>query len=128
MNEDLLKNGAFSWFELMTTDVAGAEAFYKGIFGWETEKVPMEGGEYTIIKVDGKGVGGMMEHPAECRGMPPSWDTYVTVDDVDAVAGRAESLGGKVLRPPMDIPNVGRFCVIQDPQGAVLCPIAYAEE
>jgi predicted enzyme related to lactoylglutathione lyase len=58
--------------------------------------------------------------------MPPAWGVYVTVDDADAVARRVETLGGKLLRAPEDIPSVGRFCVLQDPQGATLCAMQYA--
>jgi len=152
MNDDAMRHGAFSWFELMTTDVDGAKKFYGQLFGWETESFPMGDMDYTVLKVDGKGVGGMMSLPAGCEGMPPSWDLYVTVKDVDATAAGASlihekcvpnyvtvkdvdataaavaALGGEVLRPPMDIPGVGRFCVIRDPQGAVICAITYAED
>ena len=64
--------------------------------------------------------------PIPQQGMPPNWGTYVTVDDVDAVAKQAQQLGGKILVGPQDIPTVGRFCVIQDPQGAVIGAITYA--
>lgn len=126
MDNDCMKHGAFGWFELMTTDVAAAKKYYAGIFGWEYEEMPMEGGAvYTVVKVDGRAVAGIMEQPEECRGMPPSWDTYITVDDADATAASVEGLGGKVLRAPADIPEVGRFCVLQDPQGAVIMAISY---
>jgi hypothetical protein len=61
----------------------------------------------------------------EYQGMPPMWGAYVTVDDVDLTARTAEQLGARLLVPPTDIPNVGRFCVIQDPQGAVINAITY---
>jgi len=61
----------------------------------------------------------------QVQGRPPHWGSYVTVDDVDATARTARDLGGKVLLGPHDIPNVGRFCVIEDPQGAVISAIAY---
>ena len=128
MNEDLLKHGAFGWFELMTTDVDAARAYYGGLLGWEFETFPMPTGDYTVIKVGGNAVGGIMAMPDECAGMPPSWDIYITVDDVDAVAASVEGLAGKVLRPAFDIPDVGRFCVIQDPQGAVFCAITYVKK
>ena len=70
---------------------------------------------YVMIKVDGNAVGGMMVLPPECAGRPPAWDVYVTVADVDATTHQVEALGGKLLRPPADIPGVGRFCVPQDP-------------
>lgn len=125
MKDDAMKHGAFGWTELMTTDVEAAKTFYTGLFGWETEKAPMDGVEYTIIKVKGNPVGGMMVTPPENSDVPPNWGTYVTVDDVDGVAARVETLGGRILRAPEDIPQVGRFCVIQDPQGAVICAIQY---
>ena len=125
MNDDSLKHGAFGWNELMTTDVNGARRFYTSLFNWHTEPVPMEGMEYVTIKVDGDGVGGIMSMTPDTAGMPPFWTVYVTVNDVDAVARNVERLGGVLLRPPTDIPGVGRFCVIQDPQGATLCAMTY---
>ena len=120
-------NGAFSWTELMTTDVASARAFYGALFGWQYTDMPMaQGGTYTVISVDGEKVGGMMRTPASAGNMPSNWGSYVTVDNVDQRAAQAEKLGGTVCVPPTDIPNVGRFAVIQDPQGAVISMITYA--
>ena len=125
MKEDSLKHGAFSWMELMTTDVESAKEFYVKLFGWETEEYPMEGMNYSVIKVSGDDTGGIMSMPPEVAGMPPMWSIYVTVDDIDSTAKKVEELGGKVIRPPSDIPNVGRFCVLSDPQGAVITAITY---
>jgi len=123
---DLFKRqGAFSWCELMTTDVEGAKKFYTNLFGWQTEEMPMENMTYTIVKVGAEGLGGIMSIPPLAEGSPPNWGVYVTVDDINATAGRTEALGGKILIPPTDIPNVGRFCVVQDPQGAVISAIQY---
>ena len=60
--------------------------------------------------------------------MPPSWDIYVTVDDVDAVVTSVTELGGKVIRPAFNIPEVGRFCQVQDPQGAVIMAMSYLKK
>ena len=128
MRDDLLRHGAFGWVELMTTDRSAAVKFYKDLFGWETEEYPMESTQYTVVKVGDEAVGGIMKMPAEVQGVPPMWSVYVTVDDVDATAAKVQELGGKLLRPPMDIPSVGRFCVLQDPQGGTICAIAYVEE
>ncbi len=128
MNEDLLKNGAFGWFELMTTDVNTAKAYYRELFGWEYETYPMPGSDYTVIKVDGNAVAGIMDMPSECKGMEPCWSIYITVDDVDRVVKGVVDLGGRILKPAFDIPEVGRFCVLQDPQGAVLCAMTYAKK
>lgn len=125
MKEDSLKHGAFSWMELMTTDVESAKEFYVRLFGWETEDYPMEGMKYSVIKVHGDDTGGIMSMTPEIEGMPPMWCIYVTVDDVDSTAKKVEELGGQIIRPPSDIPNVGRFCVISDPQGAVITAITY---
>ena len=107
--------GQFSWNELLTTDVESAGAFYTQLFGWQTS--PMPGGmPYTIFKKHEMFVGGMMTLPMP--GVPPHWLNYVTVESADASAARISELGGKICAPPMDIPNVGRIAVAQDPQGA----------
>jgi predicted enzyme related to lactoylglutathione lyase len=128
MENRLLKQGAFSWNELLTTDVDAAKSFYSELLGWNTEDMPMESGSYTIVKVDDEQAGGIMAMPpqAEEMGAPPFWGVYITVDDVDATASKAAELGAKVLVPPQDIAGVGRFSTIQDPQGAVLSVIKYA--
>lgn len=108
--------GFFSWNELMTTDVAGAKAFYGQLLGWTMEDKPMAetGMSYTVVKVGGTYVGGIMPRPAEVGDMPPLWGSYVTVADVDASARKAVELGGRVYKEPTDIPGVGRFCVVGD--------------
>lgn len=128
MNEDSLKHGAFGWHELMTTDDEAAKAFYSKLFGWEMVEYPMEDGIYWGLKVNGDEVGGMMKMPPEMAGMPPMWGIYVTVDDVEQTARQVVELGGKILRPPTDIPDVGRFCVLADPQGAVIQAITYVQK
>jgi len=126
MDEQFKQHGAFSWCELMTTDVDAAKAFYTKLFGWDSEAMSMPGMTYTVVKAGGNGIGGIMAMPKDApKGMPPVWGTYVTVDDVDQTAKTAEKLGAKILMPPTDIPTVGRFCVIQDPQGAVISAITY---
>jgi predicted enzyme related to lactoylglutathione lyase len=125
MDERLLKQGMFSWNELMTTDVEGARKFYTELLGWTTEELQMEGGNYTVIKAGGEEIGGMMITPPQAEGVPPHWGAYVTVDDVDATATTAKDLSGNILVPPTDIPDVGRFSVIQDPQGAAIAIITY---
>jgi uncharacterized protein len=109
----------FVWYELMTTDTAGAEAFYKTVIGWKPE--PMPGMPYTIMKVGDTGVAGMMTIPEEAAkmGQPPAWVGYIYADDVDAQTESVGKAGGTVHRAPEDIPTVGRFSVVADPQGAV---------
>ena len=125
MDEQFKQHGEFSWCELLTTDVEAAKVFYAKLFGWDTEDMSMPGMTYTVVKAGNKGIGGIMTVPKEAQGMPPMWGAYVTVDDVDLTAKTAVQLGAKLLVPPTDIPTVGRFCVIQDPQGAVINAITY---
>ena len=124
MSEEFRKQGAFSWFELTSKDVRGAEAFYTKLFGWTTE--PWMGEErYTLIKVDDKEVGGIVSPPIVDSQKPCGWGLYVTVTDVDETARKVPEFGGRVLVPPTNIPRVGRFCLIEDPQGAVITAITY---
>ena len=125
MNNPFEQAGAFSWTELMTNDLPGAKAFYGALFGWDMQDRPMEGMTYTVLSAGGEQIGGMVEAPPNAAGMPSTWGTYVTVTDVDTVAARTVELGGKVLLEPRDIKDVGRFALIQDPQGAVLSAISY---
>ena len=128
MNNKYKLHGAFSWCELLTTDVPEAKRFYSKLFGWTLEPAPMPGMEYTLVKYGGEQMGGIMTMPPGCEGMPPSWGIYVTVANVDATAKLTVEMGGKVLVPPQDIPQVGRFCVLQDPQGATIKAITYVQQ
>jgi uncharacterized protein len=114
--------GTFVWYELMTNDVNGAIKFYKDVIGWGTQT--FEGGEspYVMWTAGETPLGGVMTLPEEAKkmGAPPHWIAYVTADDVDALTKKAESLGAKTHVPPRDIPKVGRFSIIADPQGAVI--------
>ena len=129
MDEKLFRHGSFSWFELMTGNVDEAKEFYSKLFGWTTETMEMEEGMiYNVIDVGGDQVGGIMATPPNVGNMPSMWGIYVTVDDVDAAAKMTVEMGGNVLMGPQDIPEVGRFCVIQDPQGAVISVITYKQQ
>ena len=126
--EAMKQHGAFSWNELMTRDVPGAKAFYSELLGWTLSDMESSCGSYTMARAGDTEVAGIMATPSEAQGMPPAWGAYVTVDDVNAMPARVESLGGKVILPPQDIPEVGRFMVMQDPQGAVLMLITYFDK
>jgi uncharacterized protein len=110
--------GALCWNELISTNLDVAAKFYADLFGWKLERAPMEGVEYTLAKVGDGMVGGMMAQPKEMAGAPSMWNVYFAVASCDAVAVKTKELGGKVLSPPMDIPTVGRFATLTDPQGA----------
>jgi predicted enzyme related to lactoylglutathione lyase len=111
--------GTFAWYELLTNDTAAAGAFYSNVVGWTTTEAP--GMNYTIFNTKGVGVGGMMTIPEEAAAMGtgPCWTGYLVVDDVDAHTAKVVEAGGKVLKAPSDIPNMLRFSVVTDPQGAV---------
>ncbi len=125
MMDPFKTHGAFSWQELMTDDVAAAKDFYGGLFGWSFEQMCTGEMAYTVIKTGGQEIGGIMAKPPQAAGAPNMWQGYVTVDDVDAIASKAEQLGGRLLLPPKDIPDVGRIACIQDTQGAVVCAVTY---
>ncbi|MGO6818000.1 VOC family protein [Rhizobium brockwellii] len=117
-------HGKFIWCELMTPDTSAAAKFYSSVVGWTTSEMKMEGmPTYTIFEANGIGVAGLMEFPAELegKGIPPNWTGYVDVDDVDQSAKDFAANGGSVRRPPEDIPTIGRFAVVADRHGAVLC-------
>jgi predicted enzyme related to lactoylglutathione lyase len=122
-------NGSFCWNELATTDSAAALKFYRELLGWEIEEskatASCEGAgappmAYNEIVVGGQHVGGIYKMGPEFQGAPSHWMSYVSVEDVDEKARQVWELGGKVCVPPTDIPNVGRFCVVNDPTGAAI--------
>jgi predicted enzyme related to lactoylglutathione lyase len=116
--------GTFSWADLATTDVAGAKGFYGGLLGWEHEDMPVpDAPPYTMFKLNGKEICAAFEQGEEerGRGVPPHWNSYVTVESVDDTASRARDLGGSVLAEPFDVMEAGRMTAFQDPTGATLC-------
>ena len=115
--------GTFCWNELVTRDVGAAKTFYTQLFGWTVVDEPMGPMQYSMLQSGGKNVGGMMAMPKEAGPAPSHWMAYVSVADCDAMAEKATALGGKVIVPPMDVPGVGRFSLLQDPTGAVISVI-----
>lgn len=118
-------HGVPSWIDLATPDPTSAKAFYGALFGWHFDDQPTDndGSDYTMADLDGRATAGMMQLSPEmaASGMPPAWTTYVTVDDIDAAADKVGSAGGSVMQPPMDAMDAGRFAVVADPAGAVIC-------
>ena len=117
----------FSLQELITTDLTAAKKFYGKLLGWTfKETKTIYGNSYLVIHNRNTIVGGMMLKEGNVADdVAPCWDPYITVDDVEAAAREVEKLGGKVILPPTHIPDVGRFCVIKDPQGISLNLITY---
>jgi uncharacterized protein len=113
--------GRFAWYELMTTDIASAKAFYGKVVGWNSQDASTPDLAYTLFTAGKAPVGGLMDLPVQARkkGAMPRWVGYVAVDDVDAVARRFKRLGGAVYVPPTDT-NIGRISVVADPQTATL--------
>lgn len=122
-------HGRFIWYELVTTDVKAAKAFYTKVVGWGMQEVAMPGISYTLFTAGGTSVSGLMDLPEEARksGFRPSWLGYVGVDDVDAAADRISRLGGAVHVPPKEIPNISRFSVAVDPQMATIALCKWLE-
>jgi predicted enzyme related to lactoylglutathione lyase len=111
--------GSFAWNELATRDTAAAKDFYGKVFGWSTRSNAMpDGGEYIEWLVNGRTVGGGMTMGSMYPpSVPPHWLVYFVVNNTDDTVKRVQELGGRVMAPPMDIPQ-GRFAVVTDPQGA----------
>ncbi len=118
MSRSTYRHGHIVWHELMAPDGAAAEKFYGALFGWtfkHSDMGPM--GTYRVIVAGGREQGGIVQTNAK-DGIHPHWAGYVSVPDVDAAAKTAGENGGRVACAPMDIPNIGRFAYILDPEGA----------
>jgi predicted enzyme related to lactoylglutathione lyase len=107
------QNNTLCWNELQARDVDAAKKFYAPLFDWRLKESP----EYTEFHIGENAIGGMLPSQAPPE-VPSYWLPYFAVEDCDASAARAQSLGGRLVVPPMDVPNVGRFAVVFDPQGA----------
>lgn len=119
---------AICWAELATRDLARAETFYTGLFGWRiSEHHASPPGSYRIFSNDDGMLGGLLRMTEEWGEMPSHWSIYIQVEDVDAVAANAQSLGGKLCFPAFDAPGVGRIARIEDPAGAGFYVIRFVE-
>ncbi len=118
---DAIPTGRFVWYELLTSDPHAAITFYTKIVGWGTQLWP--GGEqpYTMWTAHDTPIGGVMLLPEDAKkmGARPHWLGYLSTPDVDATVAHSTELGGKVLNPGMDLPEIGRIAILADPQGAV---------
>ncbi len=117
-----MAHGTFVWNELLTRDVEAAKKFYASLVGWSFKPMPMEGGgTYWVAEIDGKPVAGIMAMPEHLPpDVPPHWFEYLEVDDVDARLKLAAEHGGRLMRPPFDVPGVGRIGFVFDRSGAAL--------
>ena len=116
------KPGSFCWAELMTSDQPAAKNFYTKLFGWTIDDAPLgDGTFYTMLKLKDQTVGALYQTTKQEAGIPPHWNCYVAVANVDDAAKKAAALGAKIMMPPFDVMDVGRMTVIADPTGAALC-------
>ncbi len=113
------QHGDFIWYELLTTDPDAAQRFYSAVVGWDFAPSGMPCGDYRFFSYAGQGIGGMLHiTPEDCaKGARAAWLGYIGVNDVDASAASIQAAGGHVYIPPTDIPGVGRFAMVSDPQG-----------
>ncbi len=110
----------FIWHELVTPDQSVSGAFFAGLFGWTQRQVDAgRFGVYTLFQRDGRDVAGMMNPMSDTAGKGSYWHAYIEVEDADECAKQAGMLGGSVIVPPHDVPDVGRICAVADPTGAV---------
>jgi predicted enzyme related to lactoylglutathione lyase len=112
---DTGSRGRFVWHDLMTSQPAEAQDFYTKVAGWGTQSWKDSGFDYTMWTANGTPLGGVMDAPPN---VPPHWLAYISVPDTDASAQQVASLGGRIIKPAADIPKVGRFAIVADPQGA----------
>ncbi len=115
--------GTPDWVDLQTTDQSAAKQFYASLFGWSYDDQPMpgDGGVYSMATVNGETVAAIAPMPPGApAGMPPMWNTYLAVDDVDAAVDKVGPAGGQVLMPATDIGDTGRMAFVTDPTGAAV--------
>jgi predicted enzyme related to lactoylglutathione lyase len=118
-----MTHGNFGWHELYTSDVEAAKAFYAATVGWRFEGMPMPGQNrtYWVAKARDKPVAGVLDmHGIVPDTDPPHWLSYLEVDDVDQMVAAVQRHGGKVVRPPFDVPNFGRIAIGADATGAFM--------
>jgi uncharacterized protein len=114
-------HGKFYWNELMTRDVEASKRFFEATLGWTFEGMPMPHGTYWLAKVGGEPIAGFMPLDGpQFTGVPEAWLGYIAVDDVDARAKKANAAGGKVMREPFDVPDVGRIAILLDARGVAI--------
>jgi predicted enzyme related to lactoylglutathione lyase len=114
--------GTPNWIDLQTSDQAAAKTFYGSLFGWTYEDNDMGGGAvYSMAKFKGRDVGAIAPlGDAAAAGVPPHWNSYVSVSDVDASAALVPGAGGTVMMEPFDVLDVGRMAIVADPTGGII--------
>lgn len=113
----------FVWFDLMSTNPEASLRFHTELLGWEVTVRDMGGYDYPMFSGSGHGIGGLVTLDPGA-GIPSHWVAYLECGDVDGTVERVKALGGQGCVPPTDIPGVGRFAVVEDPQSAIFSPFA----
>jgi uncharacterized protein len=128
------KHGEFCWTEIISNDLAACKNFYTNVFGWEFNQSTAIGEDFEYLEYNNPNsypMGGLFKMTPEMCGVeeipPPHFMNYIYVNNVDELANKAADLGGKIVSPPADIPNVGRFAMIQDPTGAMFAILTLKE-
>ncbi|MEA5464457.1 VOC family protein [Leptothoe sp. PORK10 BA2] len=117
---DSYENGVFSWVDLMTSEPMEAKQFYTELFGWTFQDMPMDtGGVYSMAFKGDRSVAAISAIPPN-MAMPPCWQTYITVEDLEATVQSWQDNGGSVEMAPFDVMDAGRMAVVKDPTGAVV--------
>jgi predicted enzyme related to lactoylglutathione lyase len=120
--------GRFVWYELSTTDVEAAKAFYSAVVGWKTAETSAGPAGYTLFMAGDTPAAGLTKLPEALRArILTQWSGYIGVGDVDAAAARVKQLGGTIYIPPTDLPNASRLSIIADPQMAMLALVKAGE-
>jgi predicted enzyme related to lactoylglutathione lyase len=110
--------GTPSWVDLQTSDQAGAKTFYAALFGWDYDDAPMgDGAVYSMARKNGKDVAAIA--PLPMPGVPPHWNTYVSVADVDETAAQVPGAGGSTMGDSFDVMDAGRMAIASYPTGAM---------
>ena len=118
---DRYEHGVFCWVDLATTDAEAAKPFYSQLFGWTYEDMPVEGMPPYVMAFKGdRRVAAMFSMPEDMKaqGIPPHWESYINVEDLDAAVQSWQSHGGKVIKSACEVMDAGRMAVVQDPTGA----------
>ena len=110
----------FIWHELVTPDQKRSGTFFCQLFSWTRKEVDAGPfGIYTLFQKNGQDVAGMMNPTPDTPGKGAFWHSYIAIEDIDECTKRASSLGGSIVVPPHDVPDVGRVCIVADPTGAI---------
>ena len=117
--------GNYGWIELLTTDTQKAETFYKTLFDWTAETAQFGDHDYTSFSINGEPIAGMMKIKSEWGHVPPNWNVYFTVNNLDESLEIAKKNGAELCCDVMEIPEVGRFTTLKDPQGVYVSMIQY---